>query len=76
MSAPVQPFEYEVLARGRSEATRCIGCWTYESELFVNIQPRSAGYLYCCRSCLRRLRATLKEAEKELPKLPKRVRPE
>jgi len=59
---------------------RCRFCLIYRSD--VTIDPpvqdpwERAFELGLCRICLSRLRTTLKSAQKALPPLPKKVRPE
>ena len=62
-----QPFEFRI---DPHDVTKCGICFVYQSEVYA------AGALHLCRTCLRRMRATLKAAEKALPPLPKRVRPD
>ena len=67
-----QPFEFQVLDLGEEKS--CSVCFVYQPEL--EVLPSSTMFmLRLCRVCLRRMRATLKLAEKALPPLPKRVRP-
>jgi len=76
MSGPVVPFEYHVRGKGDGQNVEaCDACAVYVFDVRCS-REGGYGFLYLCRACLRRLRATLKEAEKALPKLPKRVRPE
>ncbi len=59
----------------------CLACQVYRAEVVVldpSTQPPDTDWtlLALCRVCLRRMRVTLKDAEKALPRLPKRVRPD
>ena len=70
----VKPFAFEIVDP-KEFLCSGIGC-AYGAE--VRILPLRAdlyaGMCYC-RTCLRRMRATLKQAEKDLPQLPKVARP-
>lgn len=67
-----QPFEFHMERIGSRFS--CSMCAVYEGEVAVHTLrvKRPLGF---CRVCLRRMRATLKAAEKALPPLPKRTRP-
>jgi hypothetical protein len=71
-----QPFTFVVLDDAASG--ECSGCLVYAPS--IRVEYRRAvidfnGTAHYCRICLKRMRATLKAAEKALPPLPKRVRP-
>lgn len=83
MSAAVKPFEFEVVDDRDPKTARCAGdACMYKAEFrtwtetaypdYSSWGGRNADseglFLYLCRTCLRRMRATLKEAEKQLPK--------
>lgn len=66
--AEVQPFRFAVHEQD-VESPACDFCNVYVMDVTID------NMFIICRICLRRLRATLKEAEKALPRLPKVERP-
>ena len=73
MSEP-KPFEFHVAASHVGGEVCCSCCAVYRGEAFIAVDRvrRPLGF---CRVCLRRMRATLKAAEKALPTLPRVPRP-
>ena len=70
-----QPFQFTVDtydADGNDE--KCRFCRVYHGEAVVHC-PVGADNIHLCRSCLRRMRETLKQLQASLPRLPKRVHP-
>lgn len=67
-----QPFKFSV--QRDPTLWPCMLCRVYQAEVwFADVLEHPDFAL--CRICLRRLRKTLKEAEKALPPLPKVARP-
>ena len=65
------PFQTQLL--DDSHSIPCSGCRVYQAAVGL----KDFAYpLTLCRVCLPRLRTTLKAAEKALPPLPKKVRPD
>jgi len=81
-----RPFEFEIIPVDGPQSRPCVGdtCAPFRAEVRVWIEtpgcdngmPYNGGcaggaFLALCRDCLRRMRATLKAAEKALPVVPK-----
>ena len=63
----VQSFDFSLAVPG---CNPCSLCEVYSSDVEVT-SPCNRFWFGLCRICLRRMRATLKEAEKALPATPK-----
>lgn len=57
------PFEYVTCQRNSGTIWRCHGCTVYEAQVRCEM---ALGPLKLCRSCLERMRVTLKLAWKDL----------
>lgn len=67
-----RPFEHEQVDEFTNNAPLCGFCTVYRAAVVIG--PGDNLHWFC-RDCLRRMRATLKAAEKALPPLPKQVVP-
>ena len=60
-----QPFEFHISPDSEGDKIGCSCCTVYRGEAFV-VSDRLRQPFGFCRICLRRMRATLKAAEKAL----------
>ena len=74
----VKPFRFTIRSGKRYPLCSAYPCMS-AAQVTVRSSvwgASSTAVVHLCRVCLVRMRATLKDAEKALPKPPKKVRPE